>query len=38
MQNNCPPGFSYPDFARMFRAEFFDPDQWADILAKSGAK
>jgi alpha-L-fucosidase len=30
--------FSYFDFAPMFRAELFDPDQWADIFARSGAK
>ena len=38
MQKNYRPGFSYADFAPMFKAEFFDPNQWADILAKSGAK
>ena len=30
--------FQYQDFAPMFRAELFDPAQWADILARSGAK
>ena len=38
MKENYPPGFEYPDFAPMFHAEFFDPDAWADLLAKSGAK
>ncbi|XP_074606094.1 alpha-L-fucosidase-like [Acropora palmata] len=38
MQKNYRPGFSYTDFAPMFKAELFDPNQWADILAKSGAK
>ncbi|XP_064628607.1 alpha-L-fucosidase-like [Lineus longissimus] len=38
MEKNYPPGFSYADFAPMFRAEFYNPDQWADILAASGAK
>ena len=38
MKNNYRPGFSYADFAPMFRAEFFDPDQWADLLARSGAR
>jgi alpha-L-fucosidase len=38
MKENYPPGFEYPDFAPMFRAEMFDPDAWADLLAKSGAK
>ncbi|HUA62822.1 MAG TPA: alpha-L-fucosidase [Verrucomicrobiae bacterium] len=30
--------FPYSSFAPMFRAELFDPDQWADIFARSGAK
>ena len=30
--------FKYQDFAPMFKAELFDPDQWADIFARSGAK
>ena len=30
--------FPYFDFAPMFRAENFDPDRWADLLAASGAK
>ena len=30
--------FAYQDFAPMFKAEMFDPDQWADIFAKSGAR
>jgi alpha-L-fucosidase len=30
--------FPYFDFAPMFRAEFFDPDRWADLFAKSGAR
>ena len=38
MQDNYPPGFGYEDFAPMFRAELFDPDQWADIIEASGAK
>jgi alpha-L-fucosidase len=28
----------YPDFARDFTATMFDPDQWADIFVKAGAK
>jgi alpha-L-fucosidase len=32
------PGFSYAQFAPMFKAEFFDPDRWADTLQKSGAR
>ena len=38
MQDNYPPDFTYADFAPMFRAEMFDPDQWADIIEASGAK
>lgn len=38
MKKNYRPGFSYADFAPMFRAEFFDPDLWADMLARSGAR
>ena len=30
--------FEYQDFAPMFKAELFDPEQWADIFARSGAK
>ncbi|MDD4921609.1 MAG: alpha-L-fucosidase [Bacteroidales bacterium] len=28
----------YQDFARDFKAELFNPDQWADILKNAGAK
>ncbi len=30
--------FPYKDFAPQFRAELFDPDHWADVFARSGAK
>lgn len=30
-------GFPYSGFAPMFRAELFDPDEWADLFARSGA-
>lgn len=30
--------FSYEDFAPMWKAELWDPDSWADLFAKSGAK
>lgn len=30
--------FKYEEFAPRFTAEMFDPDQWADVFAKSGAK
>ncbi|KAK4008240.1 hypothetical protein OUZ56_013389 [Daphnia magna] len=38
MQKNYPPNFTYAGFAEQFRAEFFDPDLWAEILKSSGAK
>jgi alpha-L-fucosidase len=30
--------FPYYDFAPMFRAELYDPDHWADVFERSGAK
>ena len=30
--------FPYQDFAPQFRAELFEPDHWADVFARSGAK
>jgi alpha-L-fucosidase len=30
--------FPYQDFARQFRAELFDPNQWADVFVRSGAR
>ncbi|MBN1123567.1 MAG: alpha-L-fucosidase [Sedimentisphaerales bacterium] len=30
--------FAYKDFAKMFTCEMYDPDQWADIFYRSGAK
>ena len=30
--------FQYQDFAPLFKAELYDPAQWADIFARSGAK
>jgi len=38
MKKNYPPGFTYADFAPQFKAEFFNPNQWADIFKASGAK
>lgn len=38
MLENYPPSFEYADFASDFRAEFFDPDAWADIFKSSGAR
>lgn len=30
--------FEYQDFAKMFKAEYFDPEQWAELFYRSGAK
>ena len=30
--------FQYQDFAAQFKAELFDPVQWADLFARSGAR
>lgn len=30
--------FRYQDFVSGFKAEMFEPDQWADVFAQSGAK
>lgn len=30
--------FDYPDFIPMFTAEHFDPEEWADLFQKSGAR
>ena len=30
--------FKYEDFNNLFKAELFDPDEWADIFERSGAK
>ena len=38
MQKNYPPDFTYADFAPMLTAEFYNANQWADILKASGAK
>jgi len=38
MKQNYPPYFTYPDFAASFHAEFFNPDQWADILNSAHVK
>lgn len=32
------PSFTYQEFAPMFTAEFFDPKDWAQLFAISGAK
>ncbi|XP_067862586.1 tissue alpha-L-fucosidase-like [Heptranchias perlo] len=38
MIKNYPPGFKYSEFAPAFTAEFFDPDQWAELIQESGAR
>lgn len=38
MADNYPPGFSYFEFAHNFKAELFDPEAWAKLFKKSGAK
>lgn len=30
--------FLYPQFEKSFKAELFNPDQWADVFKKSGAR
>jgi alpha-L-fucosidase len=37
-KNNYRPDFTYADFAPKFTAEFYDANEWADILEASGAK
>ncbi|XP_045478922.1 alpha-L-fucosidase [Harmonia axyridis] len=38
VNNNLPKGFSYQEFAKDFKAEFFNPKEWAELFKKSGAK
>lgn len=38
MAENFPLHFTYQEFAKDFTAEFFDPEEWADIFSKSGAR
>jgi alpha-L-fucosidase len=35
---NYGPDFQYPQFEKSFKAEMFDPAQWAETFKKSGAK
>ncbi|MEZ5083497.1 MAG: alpha-L-fucosidase [Bacteroidales bacterium] len=37
-RNNYGEDFEYRDFAPLFKAELFDPDQWAELFKKSGAR
>lgn len=32
------PKFTYADFAPQFKAEYFNPDDWAELFKRSGAK
>ena len=32
MKNNYRPDFTYQDFASEFTAEFYNPDDWADLF------
>lgn len=38
MIDNYRPGFTYQDFASEFTAKFFQPQDWAELFKKSGAK
>lgn len=38
VKKNFKPGFTYTEFAPMFTAQFYDPDQWAELFQASGAK
>ncbi|CAF3810942.1 unnamed protein product [Rotaria sordida] len=38
INKNYPPDWTYADFAAQFHAEFYNPNEWADIFAASGAK
>jgi len=38
METNYKPDVTYQEFAKDFNAELFDPNEWADIFEKSGAK
>ena len=37
-RKNYGDAFKYEDFAPQFRAEMYDPDHWADVFEKAGAK
>ena len=38
MKDDYPPNFKYPDFAPLWKAEFFNAQEWADLIEESGAK
>nr|XP_023013457.1 plasma alpha-L-fucosidase-like [Leptinotarsa decemlineata] len=38
MKKNYAPSFTYQEFAKDFKAEFFNATEWAELFAKSGAR
>lgn len=38
VKENYGPGFSYADFAPLFKAEFYNAYEWAEIFQASGAR
>ena len=38
MKDNYKPGYTYADFGPHFTAEFFDANQWTELLKSSGAR
>jgi len=38
MERDYKPGFTYPEFVRDFTAEFYNPDDWATLFRRAGAK
>ncbi|ESP01432.1 hypothetical protein LOTGIDRAFT_230702 [Lottia gigantea] len=38
MKDNYKPGFTYADFAPEFTAEFYNPNEWAELFNASGAQ
>ncbi len=37
-EKNYGPGFLYPQFEQQFTASLFNPEQWAEVFKRSGAK
>ncbi|XP_036770592.2 tissue alpha-L-fucosidase isoform X1 [Manis pentadactyla] len=38
MDDNYPPNFTYADFGPQFTTRFFEPEAWADLFQRAGAK
>ncbi|XP_021965801.1 plasma alpha-L-fucosidase [Folsomia candida] len=38
MAHNYKPGFTYQEFGPKFKAEFFNPTDWAELFERAGAK